>query len=199
MQRRRREQSGTGEHSSGLFPVLAAARQIGEVERDQASRIREGQTLRQQTAFDDYLAQRAADPSCTFRQHLRRTSGAIEEWKPPGSGPPARPQNYSTDGDHSPATVLAKKTTITMLICLVKGLSVGVTGRFRGWRGECFYRSAGCGQDREGPLRVEGGLLLGHAASRSGWGPGTADGSLAGQHECGSRLAGQAAPGVLGR
>ena len=60
-------------------PVLAAARQIGEVERDQARRIREGQTLRQQTAFDDYLAQRAADPSYTFRQHLRRTGGAIEE------------------------------------------------------------------------------------------------------------------------
>src|SRR3984885_6612605 len=60
-------------------PVLAAARQIGEVERDQARRIREGQTLRQQTAFDDYLAQRAADPSLTFRQHLRRTGGAIEE------------------------------------------------------------------------------------------------------------------------
>jgi regulator of RNase E activity RraA len=60
-------------------PVLAAARQIGEVERDQARRIREGQTLRQQTAFDDYLAQRAADPSRTFRQHLRRTGGAIEE------------------------------------------------------------------------------------------------------------------------
>jgi 4-hydroxy-4-methyl-2-oxoglutarate aldolase len=60
-------------------PVLAAARQIGEVERDQARRITEGQTLRQQTAFDDYLAQRAADPSFTFRQHLRRTGGAIEE------------------------------------------------------------------------------------------------------------------------
>jgi 4-hydroxy-4-methyl-2-oxoglutarate aldolase len=60
-------------------PVLATARQIGEVERDQARRIRKGQTLRLQTAFDDYLAQRAADPSWTFRQHLRRTGGAIEE------------------------------------------------------------------------------------------------------------------------
>ena len=59
--------------------VLAAARQIGEVERDQARRIRAGQTLRQQTAFDDYLAQRGADPSYTFRQHLRRSGGAIEE------------------------------------------------------------------------------------------------------------------------
>ena len=60
-------------------PVLAAARQIGEVERDQARKIRQGQTLRQQTAFDDYLAQRAVDPSRTFRQHLRGTGGAIEE------------------------------------------------------------------------------------------------------------------------
>jgi len=59
--------------------VLAAARRIGDVERDQARRIRDGQTLRQQTAFDDYLAQRAVDPSYTFRQHLRRTGGAIEE------------------------------------------------------------------------------------------------------------------------
>jgi regulator of RNase E activity RraA len=60
-------------------PVLAAARAIWQVERDQARRIRDGQTLRQQTAFDDYLARRAADPSYTFRQHLRRTGGAVEE------------------------------------------------------------------------------------------------------------------------
>jgi 4-hydroxy-4-methyl-2-oxoglutarate aldolase len=59
--------------------VLAAARQIGEAERDQARRIGEGQTLRQQAAFGDYLAQRAADPSFTFRRHLRRAGGAIEE------------------------------------------------------------------------------------------------------------------------
>ena len=59
--------------------VLAAARQIGEVERDQARKIQAGQTLRQQTAFSEYLARRAAEPSCTFRQHLRRIGGAIEE------------------------------------------------------------------------------------------------------------------------
>jgi 4-hydroxy-4-methyl-2-oxoglutarate aldolase len=59
--------------------VLAAAHQIGQTERDQARRVREGQTLRQQTAFDDYLARRAADPSYTFRQHLRSIGGAIEE------------------------------------------------------------------------------------------------------------------------
>jgi 4-hydroxy-4-methyl-2-oxoglutarate aldolase len=59
--------------------VLVTARQIWQTERDQARRIREGQTLRQQTAFDDYLARRAADPAYTFRRHLRRIGGAIEE------------------------------------------------------------------------------------------------------------------------
>jgi len=59
--------------------VLATAAGIREVERDQAARIRAGETLRRQTAFDDYLARRAADPAYTFRRHLRRTCGAIEE------------------------------------------------------------------------------------------------------------------------
>jgi 4-hydroxy-4-methyl-2-oxoglutarate aldolase len=59
--------------------VLVTAHQIWQRERDQARRIREGQTLRQQTAFDDYLARHAADPSYTFRRHLRRIGGAIEE------------------------------------------------------------------------------------------------------------------------
>jgi 4-hydroxy-4-methyl-2-oxoglutarate aldolase len=59
--------------------VLATAHQIWQTEREQARRIRAGETLRNQTAFDDYLARRAADPSYTFRQHLRRIGGAIEE------------------------------------------------------------------------------------------------------------------------
>ncbi|SCF82490.1 RraA family protein [Streptomyces sp. Ncost-T10-10d] len=59
--------------------VLATAHTIRQTEREQARRIRAGETLRKQTSFDDYLAQRAADPSYTFRQHLRRTGGAIEE------------------------------------------------------------------------------------------------------------------------
>ncbi len=58
--------------------VLATAHQIWQTEREQARRIRAGETLRQQTAFDDYLARRAADPSYTFRRHLRRIGGAIE-------------------------------------------------------------------------------------------------------------------------
>ena len=59
--------------------VLAAAREIRQTEREQARRIRAGETLRRQTSFEDYLARRAAEPSYTFRRHLRRIGGAIEE------------------------------------------------------------------------------------------------------------------------
>ena len=64
------------EHAAG---VLATAQRIWQTEREQARRIRDGETLRRQTDFDDYLARRAADPSYTFRQHLRQVGGAIEE------------------------------------------------------------------------------------------------------------------------
>jgi 4-hydroxy-4-methyl-2-oxoglutarate aldolase len=59
--------------------VLATAHQIWQTEREQARRIRAGETLRHQTAFEEYLTQRAADASYTFRRHLRRIGGAIEE------------------------------------------------------------------------------------------------------------------------
>jgi 4-hydroxy-4-methyl-2-oxoglutarate aldolase len=59
--------------------LLATAHEIWQTEREQARRIRAGETLREQTAFDDYLTRRAVDPSYTFRQHLRRIGGAIEE------------------------------------------------------------------------------------------------------------------------
>jgi 4-hydroxy-4-methyl-2-oxoglutarate aldolase len=59
--------------------VLAGARAIGEVEREQARRIGAGETLRDQTRFAEYLAERERDPSYTFRRHLRRIGGAIEE------------------------------------------------------------------------------------------------------------------------
>jgi regulator of RNase E activity RraA len=59
--------------------VLETARGIWVTEREQARRLRDGETLREQLAFDEYLAQRANDPSFSFRQHLRRIGGAIEE------------------------------------------------------------------------------------------------------------------------
>jgi regulator of RNase E activity RraA len=66
--------------SSGhAHEIFTAAHQIWEVERGQALKIRSGESLRQQTAFDRYLAQREGDPTYTFRQHLRTVGGAIEE------------------------------------------------------------------------------------------------------------------------
>jgi regulator of RNase E activity RraA len=59
--------------------VLATAHQIWQTERDQVRGLREGRTMRQQTAFDDFLTLRATDPSYTFRAHLRRVHGAVEE------------------------------------------------------------------------------------------------------------------------
>lgn len=59
--------------------LIATARAIWETERRQAQAIRDGETLRVQLSFHEYLARRAADPGYTFRQHLRNMRGAIEE------------------------------------------------------------------------------------------------------------------------
>lgn len=59
--------------------VLAAAGQIWHTEREQARRVRAGVTLREQTSFAEYVTRRAAEPGYTFRRHLRRLGGEIEE------------------------------------------------------------------------------------------------------------------------
>ncbi|MFF2143343.1 RraA family protein [Kitasatospora sp. NPDC058190] len=59
--------------------VLETAAGIARTERAQAERIAAGDTLREQTAFGEYLERRVADPSYSFRQHLRRVGGAVEE------------------------------------------------------------------------------------------------------------------------
>lgn len=59
--------------------LLDRAESIRDTERDQATRIRAGTTLRDQLTFRAYLAHRQHTPTHTFRDHLRTTGGAIEE------------------------------------------------------------------------------------------------------------------------
>jgi len=59
--------------------VLTLAEGIRDKERRQADLVREGRTLRDQLGFAGFLARRAENPSLTFREHLRRVGGAVEE------------------------------------------------------------------------------------------------------------------------
>jgi regulator of RNase E activity RraA len=59
--------------------LLSVAREIWQRERHQAESIKSGRSLREQLEFARYLEKRAADSSYTFREHLRKISGAIEE------------------------------------------------------------------------------------------------------------------------
>jgi hypothetical protein len=64
------------------------------------------------------------------------------------------------------------KPRITMLLCLVKGSEGISVASFSGVLEDAVLgRELGGGQDREGPLRVEGKLLLGHA-QQVRWSPG---------------------------
>ena len=62
-----------------LDALLETARGIRRTEARQAERIRGGETLYRQTAFEDYLRIRTQNPDYTFRAHLRAIGGAIEE------------------------------------------------------------------------------------------------------------------------
>jgi 4-hydroxy-4-methyl-2-oxoglutarate aldolase len=64
---------------ASLDDVLAAAEAIATTERRQAAAVSAGRSLRSQLRFDEYLAARTAEPHLTFREHLRRVGGAIEE------------------------------------------------------------------------------------------------------------------------
>jgi 4-hydroxy-4-methyl-2-oxoglutarate aldolase len=59
--------------------LLRVAREIWQRERQQAEAIKGGRSLREQLEFAKYLEKRATDSSYTFREHLRKISGAIEE------------------------------------------------------------------------------------------------------------------------
>lgn len=59
--------------------LMATARSIWQREREQAEQIKSGRTLQAQLDFARYLKRRTADPNYTFREHLRKIDGAIEE------------------------------------------------------------------------------------------------------------------------
>jgi 4-hydroxy-4-methyl-2-oxoglutarate aldolase len=65
--------------SEDVEELLVTARNIWETERRQAEGIKAGRALRAQLDFARYLEKRTADPSHTFRDHLRNIDGAIEE------------------------------------------------------------------------------------------------------------------------
>jgi regulator of RNase E activity RraA len=63
-------------HAEDLFQL---AEGIRDKERRQAELIRGGRSLRSQVDFDGFVARRAENPALTFREHLRRVGGAVEE------------------------------------------------------------------------------------------------------------------------
>jgi regulator of RNase E activity RraA len=63
---------------SDLARVVEAARDIATREQAQSARLLSGERLRDQLQLDAYIARRAADPTYTFRDHLKALGGAIE-------------------------------------------------------------------------------------------------------------------------
>ena len=59
--------------------LLSVAHEIWERERRQAEAIKSGRSLREQLDFPRYLDKRVTNTDYTFREHLRKISGAIEE------------------------------------------------------------------------------------------------------------------------
>jgi regulator of RNase E activity RraA len=62
-----------------LDQILASGGAIAQTEARQAEKICKGERLADQLKFADYLSRRAEQSGYTFRQHLRRIGGAIEE------------------------------------------------------------------------------------------------------------------------
>ena len=64
--------------TADLGRIIGAAKDIAEREGAQAVRLMKGELLRSQLDLDAYVARRHADPTLTFREHLKSFGGAIE-------------------------------------------------------------------------------------------------------------------------
>ena len=63
----------------GLKDIVAVAAGIRDTEYRQAADMKAGQSLRAQLNFKDYMAQRKKNADYSFRTHLRKIGGSIEE------------------------------------------------------------------------------------------------------------------------
>lgn len=59
--------------------IIETANDIFRTEREQAEKIKAGISLREQVKFNEYLTEKEKDYEYTFRKHLRKFGGAIEE------------------------------------------------------------------------------------------------------------------------
>ena len=62
-----------------LENVFETATNIAELESRQAQAVRDGINLHTQLQFDDFIKERAKNPSLSFREHLRSIAKAVEE------------------------------------------------------------------------------------------------------------------------
>ncbi|MHA2171365.1 MAG: RraA family protein [Candidatus Kariarchaeaceae archaeon] len=62
-----------------LEPTLEIAASVRAQERIQAKKISDGENMREQLKFKDYMDKKSKNPNYEFREHLREIGGAIEE------------------------------------------------------------------------------------------------------------------------
>ena len=59
--------------------IIEKAQSLAKTEGRQASLLQKGRTLRNQLQFNNYLTRASKESSYTFRKHLRKIGGAVEE------------------------------------------------------------------------------------------------------------------------
>ena len=65
--------------SEHIGEVISTAHEIYQTERRQADDVQAGKKLHEQLKFDEFIKERSTRPAYTFREHLRKIGGAVEE------------------------------------------------------------------------------------------------------------------------